>query len=113
MYGVEKVDKDSIKTGMIKVKNRLKQYSYRENIPVQIMMSFGNEFVFNEKQLSFGYDQKITYSLSKMFYPADYEDQKTYVLKMKDEFSDYFDEIWKIYNEGGEVEEINPYRRAD
>ena len=31
---------------------------------------------------------------------------------MKDEFSDYFDEIWKIYNEGGEVEEIDINRKA-
>ena len=38
------------------------------------MMSFGNEKVFNEKKLLFGYDQKVTYSISKTFYPADYED---------------------------------------
>ena len=66
-------------------------------MPVQIMMTFGNEFVFNEKKLMFGYDQKVTFGMSKMFHPEDSEDEKAFVLKMKDEFSDYFDEIFKVY----------------
>ena len=74
------------------------QYAYREKIPVQLLMSFGNEFVFNEKKLQMGWDQKIYYSFSKVYYPTDFEDEKTFVQKMKDEFCNYFDEIWKVYS---------------
>jgi len=30
---------------------------------------------------------------------------------MKDQFCDFFDEIWEVYTEGGEVEEVRPDRR--
>ena len=47
-------------------------------------MSFGNEFVFNEKKLHMGWDQKIYYSFSKVYYPTDFDDEKSFVDKMKD-----------------------------
>lgn len=46
MQGTFKVE--SIKTGMIK-------YGYRRKIPSQILISFGNEEVFDEKNLHVAY----------------------------------------------------------
>lgn len=58
-----------------------------------------------------GWDKKIYYSFSKIYYPTDFQTEKIFVEKMKDEFCIYFDEIWKVYSEGGEVEEIDPLLR--
>jgi hypothetical protein len=75
-------------------------------------MSFGNELVFNEKKLHLGWDQKITYSFSGIYYPADYADEKEFVTKIRAEFCHFFDEIWKFYTEDGDVEEVEPLRFA-
>ena len=40
MPGSEKVDKSKLRTGLIR-------YAYRKQIPTQIVISFGNEKVFN------------------------------------------------------------------
>ena len=65
MAGTVTVDKAKMKTGMIR-------YAYREKIPVQMLMSFGNENIFNEKKLHLGWDQKVYYSFSKVYNPTDF-----------------------------------------
>lgn len=49
MQGTTKVDPTKMKTGMLK-------YAYRRKIPSQILMSFGNEQVFDEKKLHLGWE---------------------------------------------------------
>lgn len=58
---------------MIKVMICLKkQYAYLRKIPVQIMMSFGNENVINEKKLKMGFEEEIFYKIGKVIDPKDY-----------------------------------------
>jgi hypothetical protein len=42
-------------------------------MPIQILMTFGNEHILNEKKLELKWGQKVYYSFSKVFLPSDYE----------------------------------------
>jgi hypothetical protein len=61
-------------------------------------MTFGNEKIFNEKKLDMKWNQKVYYSFSKIYNPSNYENENQFVAAMKDEFSNYFDEIYQEYS---------------
>lgn len=44
------------------------------------------------------WNQKVYYSFSKVFLPSDYENENLFVTAMKDEFSNFFDEIYLQYS---------------
>ena len=88
------------------------QYAYREKIPVQFLMTFGNENVFNEKLLHMGWDQKIYFSFSRVIDPTTFGNEAEFVNFIKEQFCDYFDQIYRIYSEGGDAQQLNLLRNA-
>lgn len=78
-----------------------------------MLMSFGNETIFNEKKFSMGWEKKVYYSFSKVYNPETFDNERDFVNHMKDEFCNFFDQIWRIYTEGGAVEEVEPLRNEE
>ena len=108
MAGTVRVEREKLKTGMIK-------YAYREGIAVQLLMSFGNEEIFNEKRLSMGWGKEIYYSFGDVIEPGRFETEREFVEFIKDEFCRYFDEVYEVYlvRGNGRAEEEIPLRNAE
>jgi hypothetical protein len=62
-------------------------------------MSFGNENVFNEKKMEMGWGQSVYYSYSRVYSPADYQNENQFVAAIKDEFVAFFDQVYQQYTE--------------
>lgn len=71
------------------------QYAYTRGIPVQFVMSFGNEKALNEKKLRISYGEEITYKIGKVMHPRDYPEAKEFIDAVLDEFVRFFDETLK------------------
>jgi hypothetical protein len=80
MAGTKVVQREKLKTGMIR-------YAYRKKIPTQMLMSFGNEQALNEKKLHLSWDETIYYSFSRTYDPADYPSEDEFVNDIKDRFT--------------------------
>ena len=43
------------------------------------------------------WNQPVYYSFSKVYNPSDYENENQFVAAMKDEFSNFFDNVYQQY----------------
>lgn len=64
-------------------------------MPVQFLMSFGNELIFNEKKLDMNWGQSVYYSFSQVYRPSDFSNENEFVQAMKEKFAAFFDQIYQ------------------
>jgi len=86
---------DSPKPG--KLKNGMINYAYSRSVPVQIIMSFGNENVINEKRISSKYhDNEIVTFNDKPINPKDFKSETEFFEAVNKRFDEVF---LSVYND--------------
>lgn len=80
-------------------------FAYGDDLPVQVIMSRGNEDMVNEKKLSMGFNKNIPFIYGKVFKPKDFATREDFFDAVEKEFQELFD---KLYGEGS----VNPNEPA-
>lgn len=69
-------------------------FAYAEDIPLQIVMSRGNDDIVNEKGFKMGFGKTITYKFSPVIYVKDFETREAYFDHVEETFNNLFSELY-------------------
>ena len=69
-------------------------YAYEYKVPVQVIMSRGNDDIINEKGLKMGFGKEIKYKYAPVTFPKDFHTREEFFNHIEKQFLDMWKEFY-------------------